>query len=67
VKDTNIILGVALLIAGLTDVLIVPVILQRFWTQPPPQSALVLKMVRITGLIMIVLGVLFLARMIVLT
>jgi len=56
-----------LLIAGLTDVLIVPVILQRFWTQPPPQSALVLKMVRITGLIMIVLGVLFLARMIVLT
>ena len=56
-----------MLIAGLTDVLIMPIILQRFWTQPPPHSALVLKMVRITGLIMIALGMLFLTKMIVLT
>jgi hypothetical protein len=64
VKNTNTFLGIVLVMAGLMDILIIPIILQRFWTQQPPQSAIVLKMVRFTGLIMTILGLLFLAGVI---
>lgn len=61
VKDTNTFLGFVLVAAGLIDILVAPVILQRLWTQPQPRSALVLRMVRISGLFIMILGFLLLA------
>jgi uncharacterized protein YjeT (DUF2065 family) len=60
VKNANTFLGIVLVLAGLIDILLMPVIFQRLWTQPQSQSALVLRMVRISGLFMIILGFLFL-------
>jgi len=62
VEDINTLLGIVLVLVGLMDILVAPSILQRLGTQPQPQSALALKMIRISGLFIVILGLLFLAE-----
>ncbi len=59
-KDTNTYLGFIFVLIGLLDIIVVPSFLQRAWKQPPPQSALVLRILRIFGLLMVIIGLLFL-------
>ena len=63
-KDMNTILGIAFVLSGLMEILVMPAFLQRCWRQPQPNSAMVLRIVRITGLFMMILGLLFFAGLI---
>jgi len=64
VEDMNTFLGIVLVLVGLMDILVAPSILQRLGAQPQPQGALALKMIRIFGLFIVILGLLFLAEVI---
>jgi hypothetical protein len=54
--------GVILIIAGLFETLVTPVILQNIKTRLPSSShyACVIRMTRVSGLIVVIMGILFL-------
>ncbi len=53
--------GVIMIIVGIFEALVTPLILQHLWAKrPPPHTAYVLRMTRTSGLIVVILGVAFL-------
>jgi hypothetical protein len=53
--------GLIMIIVGLIEMLVTPLILQHLWVKrPPPHTAYVLRMTRTSGLIVVILGVAFL-------
>ena len=53
--------GIIRIIVGLFEILVTPLILQRLWVKrPPPHSAYILLMIRMSGLIVVILGLSFL-------
>ncbi|MBW2149414.1 MAG: hypothetical protein JRG73_10405 [Deltaproteobacteria bacterium] len=58
--DTSIYLGFVLVLIGILDILVIPLLLRRVWAEPLPQTALVLRVLRIFGLLMVIIGLMFL-------
>jgi hypothetical protein len=53
--------GIILILVGILDIFATPLILQRLWAKRPlPSAALVLRMTRMSGLILVILGLAFL-------
>jgi hypothetical protein len=53
--------GIMMILIGLFEIFLTPVILKRLWQGPIPRSAYVIRMTRMSGVIVLVLGLLFLS------
>ena len=53
--------GIIMIIVGLLEIFVTPLILQRLWANRPlPHAAYVLRTTRMSGLIVVILGLAFL-------
>jgi hypothetical protein len=53
--------GIMMILIGLFEIFVTPVILKRLWQGPILRSAYVFRMTRMSGVIVLVLGLLFLS------